>query len=773
MSTVSCRLSAALLAAAAAGGLSRQRLLAGVKTPPEVLTAAREWMPWTDFVRLAENFVVLVGGLRAALRFAVELPPNPATYQRLRRLHAAQPVPLYRRLVERYARRVLPALEFRHEALPRRRCRVTVTLPRDGPPSDAVLALIGAALAQWPRRLALAPARVTTRFDGRKAEYRITPPAGFPQSAPLPRTSARRAAGSAHVARLRTQRARLESRLQILEREARDFRGALEAISDGVVVHRAGQVLYANPAMACILGVPRAGVLAGVPLARWVSPTDAADLGALLMEGVAAKRLDVRFRTGQGRDTLLELTLLPHIVWNGIPAGLVVARDVTERRALERALAQSSQREQQRLANDLHDGLGQHLTAIALKAKVLEGILEKRGSAVAPVAAELASLAAEAAGQARDLAHAVAPIDINPLGFGHALHHLAVTTARLFGIECRFDAEHAVVELPGDGAMQLYRAIQEALTNALQHGNAREVRIELRQPPGRLQVVVTDNGCGFDPHTLVRDRTGTGLRIMRHRVESLGGALTIAPARPHGTQVTFDIPVVRGPLQRGPAAPPRRGNGPGAGGDLLARLAADIAGRGPSTTATPNQLPAPDEPLSEAAADAEAGVPDFGAMLGEAPAPLASHGSTTPGAGSTPPLRRLDRGRPQNAAPWRVLVVDESPMVRAGLRALFSFAGSFVVCAEAATLEEALRLCGTEHPDVVVTDVLLGDTTTMPLIRELREREPGVRIVVYSSFSDRLYGAAAHQAGADDYVAKQAAPAELLVALRRVVGGEA
>lgn len=770
MSPVSCRLSAALLATAAAAGLSRQRLLRGVATPPEALTSARAWMPWDDFVRLAENFAQQVGGTRAALRFAVDLPPNPAADQRLRRLHTARPVPLYALLVERYAQKVLPELAFRHEALPRRRCRVTVQLPRHGPEAPGLLALIGAALTQWPRRLSLPPARVAAHIEGRRAEFRIRPPAGFPPPTATSSTAVRRAAGGALIHRWRTQRERLEARLRTLEREARDFRGALEAISDGVVVHRAGLVLYANPAMACILGLPQTGLLAGTPLARWVAPSDAADLGVLLVEGVAAKRLDVRFRTGHGRDTQVELTLLPHIVWDGTVAGLVLARDVTERRALERALAQSSQREQQRLANDLHDGLGQHLTAIALKAKVLEGLLQQRGPAIAPVAAELASLAAEAAGQARDLAHAVAPIDINPLGFGHALHHLAATTARLFGIDCRFEAEHAVVELPGDGAMQLYRAVQEALTNALKHGGAGAVTIVLRQPPGRLQVVVSDDGVGFDPKALVRGRTGTGLRIMRHRVESLGGALSVEPVVPHGTRVTFDIPIVRATPSPRPLARPPSANDHCALGTL-----ADFAAEG-ADAAKARHLSRPDTPSPSSdpiAADAEAGVPDFGAMRGDAPAPAPLRG----GAASGRSPRSGDDGHEPGEAgapparPWRVLVVDESAVVRAGLRALLSYAGTFVLWGEAATLEEALRLGATVRPDVVVTDVLLGDTTTLPLIRELREREPGVRIVVYSTFSDRLYGAAAHQAGADDYVAKQAPASELLLALRRAVGG--
>jgi DNA-binding NarL/FixJ family response regulator len=115
----------------------------------------------------------------------------------------------------------------------------------------------------------------------------------------------------------------------------------------------------------------------------------------------------------------------------------------------------------------------------------------------------------------------------------------------------------------------------------------------------------------------------------------------------------------------------------------------------------------------------------------------------------------------------KVLLVDDHPVVRAGLRQLLSQENDLDVCGEAGTAVEALTRCAGHPPDIVLIDMLLDESgNSLELIRELRARHPALRIVVLSMYAEEIYATAARQAGADAYVMKQAKPEVLLEALR-------
>ncbi len=217
-----------------------------------------------------------------------------------------------------------------------------------------------------------------------------------------------------------------------------------------------------------------------------------------------------------------------------------VARDITERKRLEREILEISDREQRRIGHDLHDGLCQHLAGIELMSQVLEQKLTPRSKDAAKRAGDIAKNVREAIGQTRSLARGLSPVTLESEGLTSALHELAVNTEKLFNVECRFDAD-SDVSVPNHAvATHLFRLAQEAVSNAIKHGKAKRISIHLKADPGRLYLAVNDSGRGMPAE--IPNPKGMGLRIMQSRVGMIGGTLTIERNAGGGTSVICSAP---------------------------------------------------------------------------------------------------------------------------------------------------------------------------------------------------------------------------------------
>jgi PAS domain S-box-containing protein len=218
---------------------------------------------------------------------------------------------------------------------------------------------------------------------------------------------------------------------------------------------------------------------------------------------------------------------------------LIIFRDITESKRLEKEILEISDREQQRIGQDLHDGLCQHLAGIELMSQALEQKLLARSKDGAARAGEIARHVRDVIAQTRRLSRGLSPVTLQSEGLASALEELAANAEKMFGIECRLKSEDAVGvgELPV--VTHLYRIAQEAVSNAIRHGHARKVLIELRQCGERILLRVTDDGRGF-PKELAS--AGMGLRIMRSRAGMIGGVLAIESRPQSGTIVTCSIP---------------------------------------------------------------------------------------------------------------------------------------------------------------------------------------------------------------------------------------
>jgi PAS domain S-box-containing protein len=214
-------------------------------------------------------------------------------------------------------------------------------------------------------------------------------------------------------------------------------------------------------------------------------------------------------------------------------------REVVERARLEREVIESCGREQRRIAYDLHDGIGQQLVGIALSAKLLEQELQAEWPVQARKASEIVRLANETARHTRLTARSLEGAD----GVGDlkvALEALAAKIRKNCRVAAHVKADVASFPVSAPASAQLYRIVQEALHNAVEHGCAHKVRIDLTVDSDNMVLTVRDDGKGFDGAAA---SNGMGLRIMRYRAQCIGGSCEVQSNGAQGTIVTCRVPL--------------------------------------------------------------------------------------------------------------------------------------------------------------------------------------------------------------------------------------
>lgn len=296
-----------------------------------------------------------------------------------------------------------------------------------------------------------------------------------------------------------------------------------------------------NPAWQRTLGWPLTRLLAA-PFLEFVHPDDRprtrrelAQLGA----GNECIAFENRYRCADGSYRWLQWTATP---LDNRRYTYAIARDITDQRRLRQDLLEISDREQRRLGQDLHDGLGQHLLAAALAGKALTQTLATRRAPETLRADGLVTLIEQAIDRTHHLAQGLCPVDLEQHGLKHALGELTYSLRAHFRIACtlEWDARREIRDLAT--ATHLYRITQEAVTNAIKHGRARRIRIRPSGRDGRATLRVHNDGRPF--RISRRTHPGMGLRIMEHRAHLIGGSLDIRPGpRARGTVLTCTFPV--------------------------------------------------------------------------------------------------------------------------------------------------------------------------------------------------------------------------------------
>jgi signal transduction histidine kinase len=224
-------------------------------------------------------------------------------------------------------------------------------------------------------------------------------------------------------------------------------------------------------------------------------------------------------------------------------ANQTIKSAMQERIRLEGEILEISEREKRQVGQDLHDSLGQKLTGAVFLSRALAGHLDGRDAEAHAQAGRINGILKESVAQVRRMARGLSPVELGEEGLPGALQRLAAETSDIYGINCLFHhEEHAEQAMPEARlAPQLYAIALEAVNNAVRHGGAKEILIELSGRDGAGHLVVEDDGAGFDPGKTIAD--GMGLRIMRYRAGLMDGRLDITRREPSGIKVQCDFPL--------------------------------------------------------------------------------------------------------------------------------------------------------------------------------------------------------------------------------------
>jgi two-component system sensor histidine kinase UhpB len=381
------------------------------------------------------------------------------------------------------------------------------------------------------------------------------------------------------------RRAQRASKAALWDEQA--FRGAIEiSIPSGIaVVDLDGRQSYVNSAFCRMVGWTEAELIDRKPPFDYWPPEErdniTASLGKVVEGHAPPGGLELRLQRSNGErfDTLMLVTALRDS-FDNVTGWLSSITDITqrkqaedalrrsheelearvrqrtadlsaantqlqaalvERRRLEHELLEITDKERRRIGLNLHDDLGQKLTGIALMLKGLQVSLARSGSADAREAAKIHKLIQETMNQTRDLSHDLVTMDVHETDLVSAMERLVSRTQRTFDISCRFRHETAMPSLDAGAVSQLCKITQEAVTNAIKHGTARNVEINLTNGIGRLLLEIRNDGAPFP--SVLSANAGIGLHIMSYRANLIGASLEIKPDDPQGTIVTCSVPV--------------------------------------------------------------------------------------------------------------------------------------------------------------------------------------------------------------------------------------
>ncbi len=368
-----------------------------------------------------------------------------------------------------------------------------------------------------------------------------------------------------------------------------------------------------------------------------------------------------------------------------------------ELRRLTGRLLEVQEEDRRRVAYDIHDGLGQLMTAASMHLEAFSAQRQEAGSREGEVEFNKAKRCLQdAVVEMRRMVSELGPLLLEEVGLVEASRRLLGDVAERQSWETEFEGDVSLERLDRMAEMALFRIVQEALSNAARHSGARKVRIGFRRDDDLLFLEVRDWGKGFDVNRILA-QWGPGLHVgllgMRERAALLGGDFRIESAPGKGTKIAVSVPVV----------PPE----------------APVIGR----------KKVEEVAMTEARKNRESG-----------------RGGIT------------------------VVIADDHPMVREGLRSMLDADGIEII-GEAANGTEAVAAVQQLNPDVVLMDVRMPDMDGLTATEIVKEGSPETSVIVITSYESKDYLRRAIEVGAAGYLLKGMSRESLIDAIRLVRGG--
>lgn len=349
--------------------------------------------------------------------------------------------------------------------------------------------------------------------------------------------------------------------------ERHDSQERLRAIIDSEpdcvkLVDSQGRLLEINPAGLAMIEAPSIDAVRLRPMLELVAPEHRAaftDLHARVFAGQSAT-LEFEIIGLKGRRRWLETHAVPFRDPAGaVQALLGITRDVTETRRAEeqlrasraalRSLATRQQDiredERTRIAREIHDSLGQALTALKMQLAAAQDAASKESPALSRRLHETALTVDDLVKSVRRIASDLRPPILDQLGLPAALEWLAQDFTRRTSINCRSAIGPTNGAITGEMATALFRIVQEALTNVVRHADATRVDINLGMQSGCVTLEINDDGGGITEAGTVGPGS-LGILGMRERAAVLGGVLEVAPRQEGGTRVAAWFPPAPG-----------------------------------------------------------------------------------------------------------------------------------------------------------------------------------------------------------------------------------
>jgi PAS domain S-box-containing protein len=378
------------------------------------------------------------------------------------------------------------------------------------------------------------------KFDARnsaESDYRILSSSGHWRWVNVrTRVIERNAAG--HALRVVGACIDVDSRRQA-EQTLRTQARILETMREGVVlVALNGRIEFTNPAFDRMFRV-KPNEPAGNSVLDLFNGTQAQSsvmsLESLLDLHSRGTRRDMMFRRRDGSQFAGEV-LSAEVEMSGEKKILVVVQDVSERKQLESEIVEIANEERRRLGADLHDGLGQELTGISLMLRSHAKRAALAAFQAAPEINEIIALVNHAIQSARKMALGISPVALERGGLLPALQTLVVWSRDSYAIDVQLRLCIRSALVIGESASaHLYLIVQEAINNAVRHGQARSIVVKLRSNRSRVALSIKDDGVGIAESA--ERGAGMGLKLMEYRSALIGGVLRVKRVPDGGTQI--------------------------------------------------------------------------------------------------------------------------------------------------------------------------------------------------------------------------------------------